>query len=661
MLTLLFAALCIFIFCCDDKIWSCKGLTENLSNIRWLSAPYSRIVLNYAEVVNQPVKRPISEALTLNAACFVGSEPVRTPMLWALDSDIFKVTQAAWSPHKIVAQAEAQGIKIQTTTCLTDNDTISQLIQIQEAKSDSLIIKGKFDAGSVRWDVSHNALILDGDNLAIIVKFSEIAKWLGCDSGNWSVELNGINAGDEIVVAAHYVINSNIETATEWLLADPAFFAEELNNREVEWDAILAKVPHPMDFNLHTLKREVSSEDIERTYYRAWVFVMSDILPPMPENDYNYPQLACGKPSLWNEGHPKALPSAQWESFIAMQFAGLVHPDTAWAAFEGMMTLVDEAGSMGGEGLPSRHAQTAWVLYSLTGETERLRSTYPALKRMLLWKALDPRWIYSGATREHSKDAEFVAHALIDMVYATRIASVLNMPEEKDFWQEQIDKLSMSYKEWFWETPGGFPFEFYFADKDYREPARSTWCLQGMVLPLEILGEDQRDSLLKAFRHYFDKERAFLITALTKHPTYNFTMHGVWQYGTPDEVAMMTEAVMCTITLAGEFGEEYTDYNPIHCTGVTPSIFGAANIIDATLWHNGIILGHGLPIVAHVPNAKGVKNLMIRGKILDVRFDEADVEIDGSALEVLKPAGDCCESCGRCTLGVGEQIVFEVK
>ncbi len=98
---------------------------------------------------------------------------------------------------------------------------------------------------------------------------------------------------------------------------------------------------------------------------------------PADKQRYPYPQLATGKASLWDEGEPRAPFSAAWESFLGTQFYAFIDPQTAVASFKGLMSLVDQEGMLGGESLPSRKAQTAMVLYRLTGDREMLKETYP--------------------------------------------------------------------------------------------------------------------------------------------------------------------------------------------------------------------------------------------------------------------------------------------
>ncbi|MHB0999931.1 MAG: hypothetical protein ACYC27_11860 [Armatimonadota bacterium] len=605
---------------------------------------------------------------------------------------VFTSSKTTWAPHQMVTQAESSKpiVKVDASTCFADESTISQLLKIKQAPNGSIALVGQFNEGNIRWDSARRAVILQGDKFHAAISISKPCKWLGVypswsdwltgdaaqgpSSGVWAVSLDGIKAGDEIVVSARFSpsasgVEETINAASKY--ASPASFKDTVSKREMDWNHRFDSVPHPHDFRLRTVDPKGTTPDqIRRMYYKAWSFILSDILPPMPENGYPYPQFACGKASLWGEGHPKARASSQWESFIAMQFGALVGPDTAWSAFEGMMSLVDEKGEFGGEGLPSRHAQTAWILYSQSGNKEKLKSTYPALKRLLVWKASDPRWIFHESTPPTMRDSEFVVHVLMDMTYAVRIAKVLGMTDEETYWKSEIKRITADFYKWFWTSPDAAPNRIYYTSNGVREEHGGTWCLQGLVLPPDILDQPHKDSLLRLLHSCFRDDVPFLIYGLNKHPTYNFAMIGAWQYGKPEEAAKMAEAVMRDVTLANEFTEGYSADYPVKGLGVTPSVFGAANILDAALWHNGIIMGDGLSVIAHLPNAVGVDNLAINGRTVDIMWDNigSGVRIWGKGLDGLNlPSG--LESSPmpdktplwKGKLEIGSQIRLETK
>ena len=149
---------------------------------------------------------------------------------------------------------------------------------------------------------------------------------------------------------------------------------------------------------------------------------------------------------------------------------------------------------------------------------------------------------------------------------------------------------------------------------------------------------------LEVFWAAFDNNLSFAVPALYKYPVYSFTQRGVWQYGLQREAAMMAEIALRDITRAGEFSENYSQGAPPTPQGVTPSVFGAAHIIDAALWHNGVRPGDGLPVLVRMPGMteeSGVENLRVRGETLSVRFPAPDeVELRGAGLRhIRRPDG----------------------
>lgn len=576
------------------------------------------------------------------------------------DFPTLSLKRTVWAPHEIVCEAECPEIRLdlQTTTFFPDESTIAQMIHVRRASSTSLILRGCFPTGSVRWDGKRRALVLESERLRAVIALNRPARWLGAATspvkaltgelspdvaeGTWALAVDGVNTGDDIAIVARFAPGPG---ATGDLVSKAAAMAEvpalkkSLQKREATWNTMLGRAPRPADFDLHLMKyRGVTPEQIERTYYRAWVFLGANVLPPMPENGYPYPQLAAGKPSLWAEGHLRSRASAQWESMIAMLFYACIDSETTWEAFEGMMSLVDANGTMGGEGLPSRHAQVAWTLYSETLDKERLRKCYPAIKRLLQWKIEDPRWIFKGLTSPGMKDIEFVVHDLMDMQYALYIADALGMPEESKYWQAQTEELAGKFRQWFWETPSGPVYRIYDEQTKQRAAPDNPWSVPAIVLPPGILQQPEKDSLVKLFKSSLSSETPFMIWNLSKHPGMSFTLRGAWQYGLVQETARYAESIMRDIPAAGEFSEWYNqDAYPARPIGVAPSIFGAAGIIDATLWHNGIMYGDGLPVLVRLPNASGVSNLSVRGSRIDVSFDPRGdgVTISGEGLRYL--------------------------
>ena len=91
-------------------------------------------------------------------------------------------------------------------------------------------------------------------------------------------------------------------------------------------------------------------------------------------------------------------------------------------------------------------------------------------------------------------------------------------------------------------------------------------------------------------------------------------------------------------------------------------------MIDCALWKNGILIGDGLPIPVHTPNAMGVENLSSRYGPINTRFKGDDVVLWGEGLSGLDmPQGfttaTLCEGIRgwQGKLPVGKQLALKER
>ncbi len=352
----------------------------------------------------------------------------------------------------------------------------------------------------------------------------------------------------------------------------------------------LATVPHAEDF---TLKRVptlgVTAEQLGATYLAAWAFVHGNATGPLPGAvRYPYPQMPAGKPSLWNDGPAPAQPTAAWDSIVALQPYSLMDPEFCWGCLEGVLSLVDAEGVLHGEGLPTRLAQTLWLVYERSPNPARLRQLYPALRRFLLWKQADPYWVYGntppmGGTQ---RDLDFVASSIFDQGFAARLAPEAGAPEDVKFWQRQQSAQYANLVRWFWEPDGTGPFQYYTAGA--RNPGNMLWCMAALGLP--GLPAAQANSLLDLFRSRFDASLPFGGLQYPKYPEMSLLVYGLLDRDQPDLAAQVVEVALRDIARAGEFSEDYTTHSAgaPQPQGVTPSCFGATMCLDFSLLHNGV-------------------------------------------------------------------------
>ena len=567
----------------------------------------------------------------------------------------FEVVEEFWQPSQIthIAKSSSRQIDVESTIFFSDEDSISQKLIVTKSNRNDLLLSGIWNKGDVDYLENDNVIIIYHEEYAIVLAFNGkpihtryasiedyvIGKPSNSFDGYWTIRYPMVNKGDTINVSAVFVgggkvtgehINKAKNNIKENILSD------NLLAREKSWNENLAKTPKPDNFSLTTIPyKETSQKSLEAMYYKAWTFIFANILPPMPENDYNYPQFACGKPSLWSEGHEKNRASAQWESIIAMQFGAYVVPEQAWNALAGFMNLVDEEGTIGGEGLPSRHCQTAWILYNLTGDKTRLIEMYPDMKRLLKWKIDDPRWIYKNFTENTEKDSEFVTQALTDITYMMDICNVLEYNEEITYWKREKNALYDKMLNWFWKEKGGDVHRIYQEERGPLIP-NNSWSLAIFGLVPDILVSPELESLVKLYKECLDPNLSFLIYNFVKHPSRQLLMRGLLWTDMFDDAESFAEATLRDVTRAGEFAEEYDNTEPPKPRGVMPSIFGVGNVIDSSLWLNGVWISEGLPMLIDI-RAGGIKNLSVRGKVLNISVSEnGDVSIYGSAVEIIK-------------------------
>lgn len=587
-------------------------------------------------------------------------EPVQIDRIRILGSQAVlagaATSQNAWTPHQLEFSGEYPDHASCTATdfCF-DADTVARIMRPD--RSGGWVLVGH-NSGTAAW--SSNVLTVSSQHYSYAVATSarvrdvaffasqaDLRAWLNPSkepiaNGYWALE---VDAGGRAVVGiglstAAEGTATAVARARTPLPSDRADAA--LIRRENEWDQVLARIPHPHDFTLTSVPLNgVTADQVRHTYYAAWVFAVANSLPPMPEVGYHYPQLPAGKPSLWVFGAEGAKASAAWESFLGQQFMAYVDPDLAWDAFEGLMSLVGPDGSLNGESLPSRKAQTALVLYHLTGDTARLRKIYPALKRLLEWESEHLYWIPPGATGDpDSRDADFVTELLVDMAYARDAATALGMKDDVTAWDQQRTSLYQQSLQWFWPTPTTQPSEYYEVTTGKRDPGAPIWMSTALHLDLLPAG-DYLTSLEQRFLAGYDPKGTFCGFVYAKYPDLSYSVYGLLERGMRQQAEVMVNAAARDVARAQMFSENYLEYGFPTPSGVRPSLFGDCTIIDMVWIKNGYRMDGGYPqFVRLTESSGGIDGLRILGKQLDIALDpdHGDVVVSGSLAHARIPA-----------------------
>ena len=610
---------------------------------------------------------------TFTRVQFLGLPALPTPM----------PSENVWRPDEITDSAAVGGTagRVDSTVIMPGPDAVSQRLHVGAGGPASLVLAGRF-AGVSRWDTARGVLLLQGPNFSAALSVSRKARWLGVrptpldwaldqsrdsqvTSGVWRLALDGLRPGEDVIVTARFAPSAGgmarVRDAVR-AQASPAAFAVALKENGLTWNRRLARVPRPRDFTPRSVDaRGVTAADVRRSYYRAWVFFWQDTLPPMPENGFPYPQVCTGKPSLWTDGAPGSGETAEWDGAVAMQALALVEPDVSWAAVQGLLSQVGPDGYLPGELLPPILAQTVWGLYRQTGNRDKLRSAYPALKRFLVWRIANPHWVYPNKSRADvrpsgHKSNEFVQHEIVDMGYALKIANALGMPGEEAFWRQQRQQAAADYLRWFRPDPNGPFYEDF--DPGWTPPHAGgdiPWTLKGLQLDSDLLPLPDRQYLLTVFRQNFRPDTPFGITQNRFGDLEPITL-GLFGSGQADAARQMADLAMRDVTRAGDFSEDYTQTDPPAPNGVRPSAFGARLMTDSVLWHNGVVLDQGFPVLLGMPGAVGVDNVPVQGQVLSVRFDTATqtVTLSGPALARLRlPTGFRAATLGGKTTWAG--------
>ena len=533
-----------------------------------------------------------------------------------------------WAPQEVTASGTAAdgSVSLEAAATMPDADTVLQRLRVLKAGTGHLRLTGRFPNGTVAWDEASQTLRLQGIGWKASVVFSRTVRWLGTNKkGIWAVQFDGVQAGSQIVTAARFGLNA---VAAARAQASPAAFAAALAASKTNWNAMLAQVPRPADFTPRLVDAKgVTAAEVRRSYYRAWVFFFVNTLPPMPENGFPYPQVCTGKPALWTDGGTHTEETALWDAAVAMQALTLVKPHLVWSAALGMMSQVAPDGYLNGEALPTIFSRTLWLLYVQTGDAAKLRTAYPALKRFLVWKIANPRWVYPNRSRpaddpHAAKDQEFVSHEIVDLDYAAKIADTLGMPEDAALWRQERQTAVADYLHWFWPVPGGPTYNLYVSDT-LRSAPDNPWCLQGLQVDPSLLPAQDNAALVALYKKDLNPALPFLVPGRTRFGDLEPIALGLFRHGEVTEAARLADASLRDVTRAGEFSENYTQDNPPAAGGVRPSAFGAGLMTDSVFWHNGVVLDEGLPVLLGMPGAVGVDNIPVCGDPITVRFGAA--------------------------------------
>lgn len=442
------------------------------------------------------------------------------------------------------------------------------------------------------------------------------------------------------------------------------------------WNDYLARVPMVGNFGIERVDTGgITPEQVRHFYLQAWAGLEMNVLPATPETGNHFAQLGTGKPSMWMNGTPGTRNVASWDSLLGMQQLVQTDPENAWASFQGMMALVNdqvspdayEYGELGGESLPSRKAQTAWILYQATGDRDKLESIYQALKIHLAWEKNNMRWVLHGHNYLDERDSEFVASLIFDLRFAAQIATELGHTADADTWNAWRPELTRNYEEWFFPTTADKNGKTWATvQKVYLDPTRSgppqadqgeggpyrnehgQWVDPGWsfytttALVMEDLAPEYRAKVRERFEDDFseNKQLAGLGKFAIKAPDAQLMVYGLLDGGAPreaDEAEVIIHSLTRDMTSSGLFAEVYYETGaigkPVGARGVRPSLFGISNLIDNVFLANGVRTDLGDPSFVRLGHsAGGVSGVSWMGKRFDAAIVGEDIHVSGPAV-----------------------------
>ena len=606
----------------DGRFDSDSVSNSDANQWRWLSFPGSRFSLNPVpgKELNPTAKwdiAPMGADLPLNLGGFVGQKTLKLRDLLTVrvagatgEGQPSTSRSTAWFPYKLTFDA-AFPRQAKVSGCdffLDASGTVVRELRFNGPADSVLTFSGKVAGESARWEASQGVVLITGSSYFYAMKLarldgtgetaSAISQEPKIGAADWKVSVPVRTGSEAFGVSFGFATSAEGKDKAIARACDALSIpvATSLAKTKAVMDAYLRKVPRPTHWGVGANNAGVTEAQHRRAYYAAWAFLIQNLIDVLPENpEYPFPQVAVGKPALWDEGEKTSPATCSWESLFGYQWLSFLEPDLAWRAYEGLMTRVDADGKLGGESLPSRKAQTAWILFKNKPDRARLEAVYPALKRYLLWRERNPRWVYGQNAAPDEKDIEFTVSWLVDVNYAIQISQELGIATEKDFWKKKQGAMIEAMRAWFFADNEKIE-QFYFTgskchgtkDRHINVPMMISTALCCKELPPEMANR-VRDY----FRSHFKPGAPIGGFPSAKHPDLNLTAYGLLDRNYP-EAKVFLQIFLRDAIKAGEFAEQLTNGK---ADGVKPSLFTPLNIIEFTWLLNNVRYESGTPTV----------------------------------------------------------------
>ncbi len=622
-------------------------MNDEDSQWRWLSYPESRIVTNYGK---RNDKAKYDGGMNLDIALAVNGFQTKNSLhkiqMGPKNGQVgdYKSLDTAWYPYKLTADASYEAGTLHMDEFFADKDTFVRLIDVKDAADAKLRMSARISGITKSGD---NLLIEQGDYWMVykFLKLDEDGKVIGqytpsVNGEDWSVETT-FDSDTAKLAFSLTLLPKNVEdnsgestlALAEETVGTGKNLYELLLGTKTYWDGLLAKVPAPQSFGVEGNESNgtISAEEHRRSFYAAWAFQYQNIVEPTPEKGYDYYQVTLGLASTWSSGASSAPNSCSWESLFDIQEISYVEPDIAWSAMEGFIYSIDDNGILDGECLPSQKAHTVWVCYEnmLKAHPDQkeqldaeLAELYTYVRKYLVWRADNPRWIYGGENFANEKDISFVTQWYSDVNYAIKIANMLGNYDDVAIFQQMKTEMGENAREWF------------FAEYDPEQPESRD----NRIMAFCFLGEDggnnyswggsshnakSDDALNYVYEAIFadfpkdltDKLVHSYLAFINGHENEPLLGFQFYKYGDGAHTAYgLLEKEAEYPELEGKW-EEYVNAilanaiknvdfaeclrvsgNTTHLEGVEPSSFTASAVIDYTYMKNGMRIDMGEPV-----------------------------------------------------------------
>lgn len=654
---------------------------SDTNQYRWLSYPGARFSLNPSSSEANSKPGPMASNLPLNIGGFLynGTKNILNVVNVQMSTtgggaNNASTVSTTWYPYKITFGAAYNtpgNVSISGYDFFADaNSSIIRVIQVNGSTGKDLILSGTIPSNtSAQWDSTNKVLVVTDSLYYSALRFvslsgsgltsSDIAQTPSISGNTWTLRIPlGTTSGNYYGISYAYAANTEgMSTAVS--RARNCFnqgVTTTLANTKNVFDTYLRKVPKPLSFGIWSGINSfgVTADQHRKAYYGAWTFILTNYMDVLPENAsaFNYKQVLCGKPSLWANGANYNKGSCAWESFLGQQWLSYIMPEEAWNAFKGTMSLVDANGYIPGEVLPSRKAQTAWIVYKNGGcSLSELTATYSTIKRYLLWLENNPRWIFSGHDYTDEKDIEFCTSFIFDADFAIKIAKEIGQNQDVSMWQVKQANMTSNIRTWFLSTPDTVN-QFYFTNTGahyYGDRTSDSAFSCANAIIANGLTSSENTSIINYFKKFQNVNTINNGFNGYKYPVVSFDVYGLMNKGFITEARNYLNCSIRDTVNAGDFSEGISGAGSPD--GVLPSIFTAAGMIDFTLMNNGLMTYTGTPTAIDWSGVIPVEQVFYKiknswtGKYLNIENNTGKVECGnlggdwGTAKWILEDAG----------------------